>query len=261
MNTILPRFAGGYISEFPFAAQRLYDLAAKDPLLSAGSEATFAADQTAAERVRNLEGSLAREQARPKAERDLDAEKTLQTQLVAAREARVVSEQAAKHAVAVSHGSRCAHESTVKLVAGTLAGENAKLEQATVALPKRVDLDYVLEQRAAIERLDEEAKRKNAAIPPKKDILARALSEVSAVAKRGAIKVAANGSLILPETPIAALPLVGGDVVKVDEAFAIIASLFESRVVQQVEAAIEARYRDIPKDLILSASEKKAVVL
>jgi hypothetical protein len=227
-------------------------------LLSSASEAAFASDQTAAAQVKDLEGQLARERARPKAERDLDVEKTLEVQLVAAREARAASEKAVKDAIVISHGTNVALENLNKLVSGTLSGENAKLDFASIIkLPKVVDIGFVREQRHAIAQLDEQVGLIKAAPAPKQEVLARALSELSLAAAHGAVGVSSNGALILPQSVTDARPIVGTEAVKIPDAFAMVASLFQSDFARQIEAAVNARYVDIPTDVPLSAAEKK----
>lgn len=253
----LPKFAGDYVGEFPATAQRFHALAAKQPLLEAASESAFAADQKAAQQVKDLDGTLAREEARPTAERDKAGEEALKRQLTAAREARGASEKAMKAAVALSYGTRQAFESTIKLVEGTLVAANAKLEPAIANLPKVVDLEFVREQRAALEVLDEQVDLIKSAPAPKDEVLARALAELSVTAARGAIGVSGNGALILPQVVTDARPIIGTEGVKVPDTFAMVASLFESRVAQQVEAAVNARYADIAADVPLTAAEKK----
>ena len=119
----LPKFAGDYIGEFPAPAERFHALAAKQPLLEAASESAFAADQKAAQQVKDLTGAIAREEARPAAERDKYGEEALHRQLAAAREARAASEKASKDAVALSYGTRLAFGHCGDVGFGDVAGE------------------------------------------------------------------------------------------------------------------------------------------
>lgn len=255
----LSRHAAGWLSEFSAAELRFQQGATEVPMLEAQGDSTFAAHQQIAQQAKALEGDLAREQARPNAERDLHAEEVLARQIAAAAETREVAYATNKAKVATSYNTRVAFEKTIQLLEGELVANNAKLVPANTTLPKNVAdfAAYVAEQRAALAKLDEEVKGVRSAPLPMADVVARALHELDQAANRGRLRVTGAGALVLPQALTDARPYIGTEPVKVDDAFALLAALHRDELAAQVEASIREQYRDVPAKAQLSPVQKQ----